>query len=193
MATGVIDTSVVGIGTSGSGPSGPTELAHILPFSIGQWDNNQQDHKVTQIWATLTKCFPGIKLGPTDINHPTNLMTLYSVTHKAFGEFTLAFEPTSSSPFGDTNEYKILTLGRKYPTILDRDSPQPNALSSLKNMLKSSFLAVYFFKRTQHWQRYCMLQGWLNILTRSWRTEKGSDTLLAMAAPTSRSFFLRSR
>lgn len=76
-------------------------LSTLFLYSyIKCWPPFFQDHEITQIWATLTKCFPGIiGLSPSDTNHPTNLMTLFSVTHKASGEFTLAFEPTSTSPF----------------------------------------------------------------------------------------------
>ncbi|KAL1967979.1 hypothetical protein VTN77DRAFT_2396 [Rasamsonia byssochlamydoides] len=127
MVTGIVDVDSKGMRASLAGISGPTQLSHILPLSIGRWDNNKQDHAVSQVWATLTKCFPRIELGPSDINHPTNLMTLYDTVHSAFGKFTLAFEPTSSSPFDESNEYKVLTFGRKYPTVLDIHLPQPNA------------------------------------------------------------------
>lgn len=41
MATGIIDTNAPESEKSISQYSGPTELAHILPFSIGKWDSNQ--------------------------------------------------------------------------------------------------------------------------------------------------------
>ncbi|WEW58396.1 hypothetical protein PRK78_003864 [Emydomyces testavorans] len=121
MATGVIEESS-GIESSASDIFGPTELAHIIPFSIAQWDNKQKDHKVSQIWATLLKCFPNIALRPSDINQPSNLMTLFSLAHKAFGEFSLAFEPTD-----ETDKYKILTFSRNRRTALDLHLPPPNA------------------------------------------------------------------
>jgi hypothetical protein len=67
IATGLIDVSA----ETEQGIKCFTELAHILPFSIGQWENSKdvcqsfysflsitykvQDHRVSQIWATLTK------------------------------------------------------------------------------------------------------------------------------------------
>ena len=39
MATGLIDENA---DVDMSGRFGPTELAHIIPFSLGQWDNSSQ-------------------------------------------------------------------------------------------------------------------------------------------------------
>ncbi|KAK2741484.1 hypothetical protein FQN57_005617 [Myotisia sp. PD_48] len=86
------------------------ELAHIIPFSMAHWNGSPQSHQIAQIWATLLRCFPRLRLRSNDINHPKNLMTLLSVAHQAFGEFKLALEPVSP----EANTYKILEFGEGF-------------------------------------------------------------------------------
>ncbi|KAL1965851.1 hypothetical protein VTN77DRAFT_5172 [Rasamsonia byssochlamydoides] len=123
IATGLIDVSA----KKEQGVKCNTELAHVLPFSIGQWENSKDDHRVSQIWATLTKLFPFVNLRPSQINDPTNLMTLWSDAHKAFGSFSLAFDPTDETLLGQDDRYKVLAFGDGYPNVLDAFLPQPNA------------------------------------------------------------------
>ncbi|EER45447.1 conserved hypothetical protein [Histoplasma capsulatum H143] len=117
LATGAIDLNYHGTRESLTGNSGITELAHIIPFSMGAWSDKQEEHEVAQTWATLKRLFP-IAIGPSGINDPTNLLTLWSPIHDEFGALRLAFNPT-----GRENEYEILTFGR-FQTMLGIHLPQ---------------------------------------------------------------------
>ncbi|KAL2372452.1 hypothetical protein, variant 2 [Blastomyces gilchristii SLH14081] len=110
MATGIIDIDAK-ISEADTEYGSPTDLCYVVPFSLGRWEKSK-DHKIAQIWATLKKLFPQIQLAPEDINDPTNLMTLWSPVHAAFGSFTLSFEPT-----GEPNQYQILLLSRRRNVI----------------------------------------------------------------------------
>ncbi|KAJ9249239.1 hypothetical protein DTO207G8_6893 [Paecilomyces variotii] len=121
MVTNIYDNRAAAHLIPSSAHTAPTELSHIIPLSIGSWEDNKTDHKVAQIWATLGKCFPSINMKPTEVNDDYNLMTLVSLAHSDFGNFTLAFEPT-----GAPNEYKILRF-EKQSTFLNSALPNPNA------------------------------------------------------------------
>ncbi|KAJ9191517.1 hypothetical protein DTO164E3_8803 [Paecilomyces variotii] len=122
MVTGVIeDESSAAQGAPPSVYTGPTELSHIIPLSIGSWKDKKTDHKVAQIWATLRKVFPSISMEPADVNNDDNLMTLFELAHTGFGNFTLALEPT-----GAPHEYKILRF-KKQSTALNVFLPPPNS------------------------------------------------------------------
>ncbi|EEH10600.1 conserved hypothetical protein [Histoplasma capsulatum G186AR] len=110
MATGIIDSDA---GTQENpGPKAPTNLCHIIPFSLGKW-NKSTEHQIAQVWATLGKLFPAIGLGPGEVNDPKNLMTLWDSAHSAFAAFSLAFEPT-----GEPNQYRMLMLGERHTVLL---------------------------------------------------------------------------
>ncbi|EDN07669.1 predicted protein [Histoplasma mississippiense (nom. inval.)] len=116
MATGIIDSDA---GTQENpGPKAPTNLCHIIPFSLGKW-NKSTEHQIAQVWATLKKLFPAIGLEPGEVNDPKNLMTLWDSAHSAFAAFSLAFEPTS-----EPNQYRMLILG-EWHTVLLLHLPAP--------------------------------------------------------------------
>ncbi|PGH21650.1 hypothetical protein AJ80_03083 [Polytolypa hystricis UAMH7299] len=118
MTTGLLDNDNSELAPSEG--TVPTELCHIIPFSLGNWEKKEEDHQISEIWTTLKRLFPRIGLGPSDINDPTNLMTLWPSAYAAFGDFSLAFEPT-----GKENEYNVIPLGMKH-THLKRDLPSPD-------------------------------------------------------------------
>lgn len=120
MLTGITDISAPKHGRSIVGYSGRTIPSHIIPFSLGCWDNNEENQEIARIWTTLRRCFPCLMLQPKHINNSANLMTLSQEAHSSFGAFELAFDPT-----GEPNEYEIFTFPG-YPTILDLHMPQPN-------------------------------------------------------------------
>ncbi|OJD12676.1 hypothetical protein AJ78_06762 [Emergomyces pasteurianus Ep9510] len=117
LATGAIDLNYHGTQESLTGNSGITDLAHVIPFSMGAWSDKQEEHEVAQTWATLKRLFP-VAIDPSGINDPTNLLTLWSSIHNEFGALRLAFNPT-----GRENEYEILTFGR-FQTMLGIHLPQ---------------------------------------------------------------------
>ncbi|KAJ9227116.1 hypothetical protein DTO027B5_876 [Paecilomyces variotii] len=120
MVTGIIENSAAQ-GAPPSAYTGSTELSHIIPLSIGSWEDKKTDHKVAQIWATLRKCFPSISMEPADVNNDDNLMTLFELVHTDFGKFTLALEPTEAP-----DVYKILRF-EKQSTALNIFLPPPNS------------------------------------------------------------------
>ncbi|RHZ45320.1 hypothetical protein CDV55_100536 [Aspergillus turcosus] len=97
-----------------------TRLAHILPFSIGKWNDNVSEHRISQIWATLHRLFPDVTICPSDVNHSSNLMTLIVPFEIALGNFSLALQPT-----GQKKEYEILTFPG-FETAYNALLPRPN-------------------------------------------------------------------
>ncbi|KAH3069623.1 hypothetical protein KXV27_002697 [Aspergillus fumigatus] len=86
--------------------TGNTQLAHIIPFSMGHWGNDQKAKEIAQSWETLYLLFPDIQglIEPTTINSPANAMTMFSPVHQDFGSFKIALIPTDTD-----NTYKIKT------------------------------------------------------------------------------------
>ncbi|KMK57868.1 hypothetical protein Y699_03288 [Aspergillus fumigatus Z5] len=86
--------------------TGNTQLAHIIPFSMGHWGNDQKAKEIAQLWETLYLLFPDIQglIEPTTINSPANAMTMFSPVHQDFGSFKIALIPTDTD-----NTYKIKT------------------------------------------------------------------------------------
>ncbi|KAF7133717.1 hypothetical protein CNMCM5793_005071 [Aspergillus hiratsukae] len=91
-----------------------TRLAHILPFSIGKWNDTGS------IWAALHRLFPAVTIGPSDVNDSSNLMTLIVPFEICLGNFSLALEPTDKP-----NEHEILTFPG-FETAYDMLLPRPN-------------------------------------------------------------------
>ena len=75
-----------------------TDCAHILPFSLGSFEDasSLEVENVGIIWAALFRYFPAIEgqINAGMINCLENALTLSSNLHLYFGMFTLAFEQT---------------------------------------------------------------------------------------------------
>ncbi|KAJ9374430.1 hypothetical protein DTO282F9_1425 [Paecilomyces variotii] len=116
-----------------------TELVHIIPFSLGKYDNNRQviflnnqesskselqERDIARCWTTLYILFPDLlnvaQLGPDNINDPTNAMSMLAALHTEFGRLRFALESTV-----EENTYKIKTYPR-FQRGLIRDLPPPN-------------------------------------------------------------------
>jgi len=123
LVTGLYDPSAIGniLAEDSSESTMYTQLAHILPYSIGKWTDRTSEERIAQIWTALHKIFPQIKLSPSDINHPTNLMTLTAPLHMSFGDFTFALEST-----GNPDEYRCITFPG-FQTSLNQHLPAPDA------------------------------------------------------------------
>ncbi|KAL2012062.1 hypothetical protein VTN00DRAFT_4780 [Thermoascus crustaceus] len=84
-----------------------TELAHIIPFSMGKYENHVQEQNIARSW-TLYLFFPGIhdfaRISPDDINNPKNAMSMMSALHAEFGSLRFALESTA-----EDNTYVIQT------------------------------------------------------------------------------------
>ncbi|KAK2768458.1 hypothetical protein FQN54_000313 [Arachnomyces sp. PD_36] len=104
-------------------PHASTQLAHILPFSLGEYEssNSAEELDVARKWESLYTCFPAIRdrLSPDDVNDPTNLMTLMAPLHHCFGDFQFALEPTEDR---NTYEIKLYDFETSYTHFL----PPPN-------------------------------------------------------------------
>ena len=77
-------------------PVEKTECAHILPFSLGKFDDNSTLDVTNKaiIWAALFRYFPALQglIRAETINIPENAITLSSPLHSYFGEFEFSFE-----------------------------------------------------------------------------------------------------
>ncbi|KAE8408287.1 hypothetical protein BDV37DRAFT_192651 [Aspergillus pseudonomiae] len=92
---------------------GPTEGAHIIPFSYASWDKSSAPpNDTSSAWEVLWRCFPRVRqegLRVETINNPSNGITLRNSVHTEFGKFSIALKPTDSD---DTYEVKVF---RRYP------------------------------------------------------------------------------
>ncbi|EAW18238.1 HNH endonuclease signature motif containing protein [Aspergillus fischeri NRRL 181] len=98
-----------------------TRLVHIIPFSMGCWDNDWKAKEIAQSWETLYLLFPDIQeiIKPITINSPANAMTMNTVVHEDFGSFKIALIPTDTD-----STYRIKT----YPlhqTLVDQFYEKP--------------------------------------------------------------------
>ncbi|KAJ9221356.1 hypothetical protein DTO271D3_8998 [Paecilomyces variotii] len=102
-----------------------TQLAHIIPYSVGKYDKNHgQEVKIARTWATLYALFPDLRdkanFTADDINHPSNAMPLFGPLHTELGRLNLALEPTDKE-----NTYVIRTY-HGFRALMFRDLPLPN-------------------------------------------------------------------
>ncbi|KAL4883913.1 hypothetical protein BJY04DRAFT_183490 [Aspergillus karnatakaensis] len=96
-------------------PDGATECdlegAHILPYSIGEYDERSEDSRYRHcaIWVNIHRYFPDLRarmnFTSEQINDVTNVITLCEGLHKQFGLFHFVFEPTDT-----INKYKVKTF-----------------------------------------------------------------------------------
>ncbi|PKX98436.1 HNH endonuclease signature motif containing protein [Aspergillus novofumigatus IBT 16806] len=118
-----------------------TQLAHIIPFSMGHWENEWKEKEIAQCWETLYLLFPSIKdiIMPTTVNTPANAMTMAVPVHQDFGSFQIAFTPTDKE-----NTYRIKVypghqtfFGQYYakPITFTKNSASASELPS-KDLLK---------------------------------------------------------
>ncbi|GIJ99064.1 hypothetical protein Aspvir_001188 [Aspergillus viridinutans] len=101
---------------------GETELAHIIPFSMGKWEDADEEKAIAQSWETIYLLFPDVYsvLKPSDVNSAENALTLLSPLHRNFGNLKIAFIPTDRE-----NTYKIKTHSR-FSSYLFQQMPPPN-------------------------------------------------------------------
>ncbi|GAD99641.1 predicted protein [Paecilomyces variotii No. 5] len=87
-----------------------TELAQIIPFSLSKYSDGEQERDIARCWTALYLFFPDIlevaQIGPDNINHPKNAMSLMSIVHSEFGCLRLALESTGQ---GEPSTYKVIT------------------------------------------------------------------------------------
>jgi hypothetical protein len=80
-----------------------TECAHILPFALRKFDENNalETRNKAIIWLSLHRYFPALKgkIDASTINQPQNAITFIDMVHSRFGSYRLAFWPTDKVCF----------------------------------------------------------------------------------------------
>ncbi|KAF8245536.1 hypothetical protein K440DRAFT_646148 [Wilcoxina mikolae CBS 423.85] len=90
----------------------PLQAAHILPFSLGCFTENER-YDAARIWEALRRVFPSLMtLTPENINDPSNALMMCDTLHTVFGQFRFCLEPLEA----DDSSYKIVKL-RKFPNL----------------------------------------------------------------------------
>lgn len=117
----------------------PLQAAHIIPFSLGHFENQDERHQMSIIWVNIFRYFPNLRsrlnFTPEDINQEDNVMMMFSPLHEQFGSFHFILEPTSTphryhiklfSKF--PSAYKMHLPRSRYITITSHDQryPLPN-------------------------------------------------------------------
>ena len=97
----------------------PTEVAHIIPFSLAAFDEREVPFfppinlfasTKAIAWDAMYHAFPSIRdFSTDDINNPRNVLTLWDTMHRSFGRFEfclgptvrffLPFHPVAANPF----------------------------------------------------------------------------------------------
>ncbi|KAJ5578155.1 uncharacterized protein N7459_007119 [Penicillium hispanicum] len=170
---------------------GPTEGAHIIPFSYASWDKSSEPpHDSASAWAVLWRCFPRVRqegLRVDTINSLSNGITLRDSVHREFGKFSIAFKPTDDD---DTYEVKVFN---RFPTLerqllpesghmvlkkaddaQDLDLPNPALLDChyrLAEILNASGMAEVIERNFRRWED---LKGTCNLLREDGGTDIGA-------------------
>jgi hypothetical protein len=78
----------------------PLQAAHVIPFSLGHFENQDERHQMSIIWVNIFRYFPNLRsrlnFTPEDINQEDNVMMMFSPLHEQFGSFHFILEPTST-------------------------------------------------------------------------------------------------
>jgi len=119
-------------------PAEYTECAHIIPFSLGSWKDEQEARDKAVIWVTLNRCFPSLKqkiaFDHESINNDCNAITTCADLHRKFGNFVFAFEATDIKHSYRIKCYRpnLLSLTQTSVTFHQHDSryalPAPELL-----------------------------------------------------------------
>lgn len=89
-----------------------TECAHIIPFGLGSFDENNivQVQNQATIWHAIHRYFPALagKIEAGNINQVENAITLDPSVHAMFGRYSLTFWPQSQVCFPPTSVFSNL-------------------------------------------------------------------------------------
>ncbi|KAK1490251.1 hypothetical protein CCUS01_14520 [Colletotrichum cuscutae] len=110
------------------------ECAHIIPFSISDFDDRRsmQIRTKAKIWWALWRYFPDLKgkIGPDTVNQTGNAFTMFDEVHNDFGGFDFGFE----QQYGSTTKYNIrwfcgwnpaYSMFKNYPESVEFTSTDP--------------------------------------------------------------------
>ncbi|KAJ5400540.1 hypothetical protein N7465_011029 [Penicillium sp. CMV-2018d] len=118
---------------------GPTEGAHIIPFSYASWDKTSEPpNDSASAWEVLWRCFPRVRqegVRVETINDLSNGITLRDSVHTQFGQFSIALKPTDRD-----NTYEIIVF-KRYPK-LDRQALPESRRVELKKADDAQDLAL---------------------------------------------------
>ncbi|KAJ5907867.1 hypothetical protein N7495_000549 [Penicillium taxi] len=95
-----------------------TQCAHILRFSLSTWNSDAWARERSVVWVALQRCFPAldslaVRFRHSDINDHRNNVTMETMLHVMFGEFSFSLMPID----GRVDEYSIKRWGE--PNTLD--------------------------------------------------------------------------
>lgn len=87
------------------------ETAHIMPFALAKFDNDDERRQIIAVWTNIFRYFPSIRSRLNfyyqNINSMENVLMLSQPLHKQFGRFSLALEQTDT-----VHQYRVKTFRR---------------------------------------------------------------------------------
>ncbi|KAK2801370.1 hypothetical protein FQN50_007755 [Emmonsiellopsis sp. PD_5] len=93
----------------------PLETAHIIPFSLASFSDEDDRLRASTIWTNIYRYFPSLRSRMSftleNINNVENSMMLVPSLHTEFGRFHFAFEATST-----IHRYRLKTY-RNFATV----------------------------------------------------------------------------
>jgi hypothetical protein len=89
--------------------TGPLDTAHIIPFALGAFRNDDERRQMSIVWVNILRYFPSLRsrlnMSPADVNREDNIIMLLSPLHTEFGAFDIIFEATETP-----NRYRLKTF-----------------------------------------------------------------------------------
>jgi hypothetical protein len=95
-----------------------TECAHILPMSLGKFDERYEEQctETATVWNALCRYFPDLEatgISSGNINIPENAITMISDVHRAFGRFQFSLDLLVSMHSLKLQCVSVLTLHKE--------------------------------------------------------------------------------
>ncbi|OQE96248.1 hypothetical protein PENNAL_c0001G06524 [Penicillium nalgiovense] len=91
--------------------TGILQAAHILPFAMSSFSNEDGRETTSKVWANIFRYFPGLEstlnIKPEDVNRENNIIMMLAPLHVEFGLFHFVFETTSIP-----NRYRLKSFPR---------------------------------------------------------------------------------
>lgn len=114
-------------------PFAPLEAAHIIPFALGVFQENDYDdrRRHSETWVSIHRYFPDLRsrigFDSEDINNEENVMMMMAFLHREFGDFNFVLEAT-----GTVNRYRIKTFPR-FSSVLLHNLPRDGIVTITSN------------------------------------------------------------
>jgi hypothetical protein len=92
-------------------PFAPLQAAHILPFALGSFTNDDERRRTSEVWESIFRYFPSLRstlnMSPEDVNREDNIMMMLTPLHEEFGLFHFVLEDTPTP-----NRYRLKLFPR---------------------------------------------------------------------------------